>query len=92
MDDGTIKIRVAAPPVDGAANTALITFLAEQLGLPRSQVDIVAGHTSERKLVTLVGISPEQVDAAIRRLIPGATEPGKRDGTHQDRASRDKPR
>lgn len=71
MDDGTLKIKIAAPPVDGAANKALIEFLAEVLGLPRSQVDIVAGETSERKLVSLVGISPEQVDSVLRGLIEG---------------------
>ena len=69
MDDGTIKIKIAAPPVDGAANKALIEFLAETLGLPKQQVDIVAGETSERKLVSLVGISPEQVDAILRGLL-----------------------
>ena len=69
MDDGTLKIRIAAPPVDGAANKALIEFLAEALGLPRNQVDIVAGETSERKLVSLVGISPESVDTVLRGLL-----------------------
>jgi uncharacterized protein (TIGR00251 family) len=68
MDDGTIKIKVAAPPVDGAANKELIEFLAETLGLPKNQVDIVAGETSERKLISLVGISPEKVDAILRGL------------------------
>jgi uncharacterized protein len=73
MDDGTIKIKLAAPPVDGAANKALVEYLAEVLGLPRSQVDIVAGETSERKLVSLVGISPEKVDTILRGLL-GAEE------------------
>jgi uncharacterized protein (TIGR00251 family) len=68
MDDGTVKIRVAAPPVDGAANKALIAFLAEALGIPRNQVDIVAGETSERKLISLVGVAPEDVEATLRRL------------------------
>jgi uncharacterized protein (TIGR00251 family) len=69
MDDGTIKIKVAAPPVDGAANKALVEFLAEALGLPPKQIDIVAGATSERKLISLVGISPEDVDAILRGLL-----------------------
>jgi uncharacterized protein (TIGR00251 family) len=74
MDDGTIKIRIAAPPVDGAANKALIEFLAETLGLPKNQVDIVAGETSERKLVSLVGISPEKVDAILRGMLDPAAD------------------
>jgi uncharacterized protein len=69
MDDGTIKIKIAAPPVDGAANKALVEFLAEALGLPKNQVDIVAGETSERKLISLVGISPEKVDVLLRGLL-----------------------
>lgn len=69
MDDGTIKIKIAAPPVEGAANKALIEFLAEALGVPRSQVDIVAGETSERKLVSLVGVSPETVDSVLRGML-----------------------
>ncbi len=72
MDDGTLKVRVAAPPVDGAANKALVEFLAETLDLPKNQIDIVAGHTSERKLVSLVGISPEEVDAIIHGLLSSA--------------------
>ena len=77
MGDGTLKIRVAAPPVDGAANTALIEFLAETLDLPKGQIEIVAGAASERKLISLVGISPERVDAAFQRLLsPGKRKPG----------------
>ncbi len=74
MDDGTIKIKVAAPPVDGAANKALIEFLAETLGLPKNQVDIVAGETSERKLISLVGISPDKVDSILRGLAGSASD------------------
>lgn len=74
MADGTIKIRVAAPPVEGAANKTLVGFLAETLGIPRSQVDIVAGENSERKLISLVGVSPEIVDATLRSLAPGEDE------------------
>jgi uncharacterized protein (TIGR00251 family) len=69
MADGTIKIRVAAPPVDGAANQALVEFLAQALGLPKGQIEIIAGAASERKLISLVGISPEAVDAAFQRLL-----------------------
>jgi uncharacterized protein (TIGR00251 family) len=74
MADGTVRIRVAAPPVEGAANRALVGFLAETLGIPRSQVDIVAGESSERKLVSLVGVAPEVVDATLRSLLPASGE------------------
>jgi uncharacterized protein (TIGR00251 family) len=69
MDDGTLKIKVAAPPVGGAANTALVEYLAKVLELPAGQIDIVAGASSERKLVTLVGISPEAVDAIFKKML-----------------------
>jgi uncharacterized protein (TIGR00251 family) len=71
MDDGTLKIRLAAPPVAGQANRALIEFLSQILELPRNQIDILAGETSERKLISLVGITPAEVDAAVRRLLAG---------------------
>ena len=74
MEDGTIKIRVAAPPVGGAANRALVEFLGQALGLPQSQIDIIAGAASERKLITLVGISPEAVDAAFQKLLAHASQ------------------
>jgi uncharacterized protein len=72
MDDGTIKIRLAAPPVDGAANTALIEFLAKVLQLPPRQIDIIAGATSERKLISFVGISPAEVDTVFQKLLAAA--------------------
>jgi uncharacterized protein (TIGR00251 family) len=56
-----IKIRLAAPPVEGAANHALVRFLATRLGVPRSQVMLVAGETSRRKRVRVVGMSLEDV-------------------------------
>lgn len=72
MDDGTIKIRLAAPPVDGAANDALIEFLSKVLKVPPRHIDIIAGATSERKLISLVGISPAEVDAVFQKLIAAA--------------------
>ena len=72
MDDGTIKIRIAAPPVDGAANAELVKFLAQVLRLPAKQIDILAGETSERKLISLVGISPAEVDAVFQKLLAAA--------------------
>ena len=69
MDDGTLKIRLAAPPVDGAANKALIEFLAQTLGIAKSQIDIIAGESSERKLISMVGISADEVDAIVGAIL-----------------------
>ena len=60
-----LKIRLAAPPVNGAANDELVRFLAEQLGVPRNAVTIAAGHTSRRKTVKITGI---ETAAALRAL------------------------
>jgi uncharacterized protein (TIGR00251 family) len=54
-----IKLRLAAPPVDGKANDELVRFLADAFGVPRRQVAIVRGETSRDKLV--------RVDAPVRR-------------------------
>lgn len=47
--DGALRVRLAAPPVDGAANDALRKWLAQQLGVPQSQVELLRGQTSRRK-------------------------------------------
>jgi len=59
------KIRVAAAPVDGAANKELISFLAGRLGLAKRDVEIVAGHSSRIKRLRLSGISREQVQTVL---------------------------
>lgn len=60
-----IRLRLTAPPVEGAANEALVRFLAEQLGVGRSSVRIVAGHASRSKVVEVAGLA---IDDAARRL------------------------
>ena len=65
LHDGMVKVALTAPPVDGAANKALIAFLAKMLGVSKSSVTIVQGETSRRKTVSVEGIEPEEV---IRRL------------------------
>lgn len=56
-----LKARLTAPPVDGAANEALVALLAERLGIPKRQVVIVRGATSRQKVVEVVGLSPADV-------------------------------
>lgn len=63
---GALLVRVAAPPVEGAANDALVDFLAERLGIPRRAVRLVAGHRSRDKRVHVAGMAPA---AAAARLI-----------------------
>lgn len=61
----TIRIRLAAPPVDGAANEELVRHLAEVLAVPRRAVEITAGHASRLKTVTVAGVDQ---GAAARAL------------------------
>jgi uncharacterized protein (TIGR00251 family) len=63
LHDGVIKVRLAAPPVDGAANDALIEFLAERLHVRKSDVRVIAGHTSRRKVVEIDGVDEATVAA-----------------------------
>ena len=65
MEDGSLKIRLTAPPVDGAANEALIEFLSRTLSVAKSQVEIVSGHTSREKRVKISGMG----EADVTRLL-----------------------
>jgi uncharacterized protein (TIGR00251 family) len=66
MHHGLLKIRLAAPPVDGAANAALVAFMADELDVARSHVRIVSGLTGRRKVVEIDGVSQEKIDAFAR--------------------------
>lgn len=61
--DGSLRIRLAAPAVDGAANEALIALLADRLHVAKRDIRIVAGATARRKAVEVDGVTPEQVRA-----------------------------
>jgi uncharacterized protein (TIGR00251 family) len=54
-----LKIRLAAPPVDGKANAALISFLAERLGVAKTAVSLKSGQTSRRKVLEVLELSAE---------------------------------
>ena len=60
-----LKIRVTAPPVEGRANEALVAFLAKRLGVRKSQVEIVAGAASRRKLFRVIALSLEEVEERL---------------------------
>lgn len=66
LDDGTIRVRLAAPPSDNEANIALIDFLSEILGVARSKLDIVAGNTGRDKLISIMDMD---VDTAHQRIL-----------------------
>ena len=61
MHGAALKIRVAAPPVDGAANEEVIRFLARTLAIPRSAVHIESGTSSRHKRIRITGVAPDLV-------------------------------
>jgi uncharacterized protein len=66
--DGRLKIQLAAPPVEGEANEALLAFLAAALGVRRADVALLAGESGRRKRVRITGITAATAAAA---LLPG---------------------
>jgi uncharacterized protein len=60
-----LRIKVTAPPVEAAANEALLRLLAQQLHCPRNRVDLVRGHTSRHKVIKLHGLALEDVVAKL---------------------------
>ena len=65
LHDGTVKIHIAAPPVDDKANEELVKFLADILGVPKSRIEIVAGVTGRDKLISVIDMDAESVHKRI---------------------------
>jgi uncharacterized protein (TIGR00251 family) len=63
--DGRVKIQLAAPPVDGEANAALLAFLAEALRVKRADVALLAGEAGRRKRVRVAGVTAAAASAAL---------------------------
>jgi uncharacterized protein (TIGR00251 family) len=64
--DGALRVRIAAPPVDGAANDELIRILARALRVPRTSIAIVSGSTSKLKRIAVNGIAPDTLLTLLR--------------------------
>ena len=69
LSDGTVKIRLTAPPVEGQANEALVKFLSKVLDVPISSLEIVAGDTGRDKLVSIKDLDAEVVHHKILENI-----------------------
>jgi uncharacterized protein (TIGR00251 family) len=63
--DGRLKVQVAAPPVEGEANRALIEFLAEALGVRKADVVVERGESGRRKTIRVAGVTAAQVRAVL---------------------------
>jgi uncharacterized protein len=69
QSDGTVKVHLTAPPVEGKANQALIEFLAEVLEIAPSKIDIVAGLTGRDKLVSILDLDADTVHQRILKHV-----------------------
>lgn len=65
-EDGTLKIRLTAPPTDGQSNVQLIEFLASRLEVDPSQIEILAGKDSRDKMLSVSNIAPELIDERLK--------------------------
>ena len=65
FEGGVLKVRLKAPPIEGKANDALVKFLADALGISRSQIEIVSGQASRRKVVRIRGMSADRIEKVI---------------------------
>jgi uncharacterized protein (TIGR00251 family) len=68
LHDGALRVRLAALPIEGRANDALVAWLAKALGVPRRDVQIAQGATGRRKLVA-IDLAPEAVAAWLDRTL-----------------------
>jgi uncharacterized protein (TIGR00251 family) len=69
LSDGTVKIRLTSPPVEGKANEALLQFLSDVLDVPRSHIEIVAGTTGRYKLVSILDLDANAVHERILKKL-----------------------
>jgi uncharacterized protein len=67
--DGALKLRLAAPPVDGAANEELIRWLAKFFDVPRAAIEILSGATAKQKLIRVSGVQPAAAEQKLNAIL-----------------------
>jgi len=72
--DGAIQVRVTAAPVDGAANAALLRFLADVLDVPRSRLEIISGASSRHKRINVDGVTPAELATRLQAALHPITD------------------
>jgi uncharacterized protein len=65
LSDGTVKVRLTAPPVEGKANEALLKFLAKVLDVPRNRLDVVAGASGRDKIISVIDMDADTLHKRI---------------------------
>ncbi len=69
LEDGTVRIRIQEPPVDGKANRALVVFLSKVLGVRKNQIEIVAGQKGLDKIVAVDYMTAQEVENRIQGYL-----------------------
>jgi uncharacterized protein (TIGR00251 family) len=65
LSDGTVKVHLTAPPVEGKANAELIKFLSKELDIPASRMEVVAGASGRDKLISFIDIDADTLHKKI---------------------------
>ncbi|MDD5604304.1 MAG: DUF167 domain-containing protein [Dehalococcoidales bacterium] len=65
IQGGIIGVKIKAPPVEGKANIELISYLSRLLDIPKSNINIVRGHTARNKTVEIIGSNPEEISSRM---------------------------
>ncbi len=65
LDNGIFKVKLTAPPVEGKANSALVKFLAKGLGIPKTDIEIVAGERSKTKSILVRGLTLDEINERL---------------------------
>ncbi|MFC1885214.1 DUF167 domain-containing protein [Thermodesulfobacteriota bacterium] len=65
-EDGSYKVKITSPPVEGEANKALIGLLAKKMGVPKKSVEIVSGARSRVKTISVEGLSAREADELLK--------------------------
>lgn len=63
--EGSLKVKIAAPPVDGEANEELIRFLSKWFEVPKRQIEIISGETAKNKIIRIHGLTSESFEANL---------------------------
>jgi hypothetical protein len=69
LDDGTIKIKLTSPPIEGKANEELFKYLASVMHIPKTNIEIISGQTDKNKLIVLFGIDSDRANQLIENEL-----------------------
>lgn len=72
---GLLKVKIAAPPVEGKANKVLLEFLARSLGVSKTQLALAGGEHARQKRLRIAGLSPAELDRKLQALVADEQSP-----------------